>query len=526
MKILSILLAEQPATSQMWIRPYKVSWKEDYIDVLLESTSDGTNMSPGAISSVANSILVPSPVAIGQAQIANGFNTERLTITMVVETAVEGGMVRQEILTGYSDYVGMTDNMGRAVYDSEMRFFFNSVSNLNHNVGYGENGYGSYQYNNSTQILTPLRGWDTNDQVPDINRGMTSLRPKDVLANLGQGAMMGMGDGGYHTPVLANTTYSFTQRAKRSSRNNNVSAEYLSRVMTGYRDSMLTGETDSRTALNSLEQASESAYLNEPLTASSTIMQALDKRTSYGQEWSVTWAELLNLDPTIAQRVQPIKMSSAYRDTSAAILSGSAGWNGSNFEQQVAQMATNVLPASMVKFALGELHFIAHNSTANGSADVTIVNLRGIAHGIDPVALAPMIKHHIQHEVYQNLTRNGSFDLYIEARVLLNGMSTITVGINGGDKTPFVSPTYCDAVYSPCLAPNVECLNGLSHDLGSAAARLSAAALSSGVGVIVPQGTPHRQVTYGQANNAMLPLNNQPILMPGNTPGTKNGLGF
>lgn len=526
MKILSILLAETPPTSPMFIRPYKVRWEDNYVDSLMESTNEGTNLSPGAISNVANSMLAPSANSFGQANIANGFGTTRLTLTMVIETENIGGRTIQEVLTGYSDYVGFTDQSGRVHYDPEMRFFFNKVSNLTYTQGSAAAGYGSYQFSNSTQILTPMQGWDANDHVPMINRGMTSLRPKDVLANLGNDAMMGMPMGGSNgLPVVANTTYSFTHRPKRSSLNNNVASEYLSRVLTGYRDTMLAADTDDRSMVNGFQAASEAQFINEPLSSGSEILTALGRRTSYAHEWSVTWRELLSLDPTIAQRVQPIKMTPAYRDTAAAILAGSLGWDGGMNEHQIAQQATLILPSSMARFALGHIHFIAHSETMDGSVVVTLINMAGAAKGIDPTGMTGMIQHHLAHEVYPQLTRAGRLSVYIEAKISINGMSTITVGVNGGDKLPFVAPTYCDAVYSPCLAPSMDQLNGLSKDLGSAAAQLTASALSAAPGIIAPSGAPVRSMTYAQ-NNPLQPIQNQPGVVPGNLLGGVNGLGF
>lgn len=531
MKIVSIIMAEVAGAADMYLRPFKVKWDDQYIGALLESTNDGTNLSPGAIQNVANSMLTPAAESIGRANIANGFRTERLTITMVVETENLGGRVIHEVLTGYSDYAGMSDQamsgMGSgARFDPEMRFFFNTVSNLTFTNGFGAGGYGSYQYSNPTQILTPLQGWDTNDHVPVINRGMVSTRPKDVLANLGNGAIMGASaQPNSMVPVVANTTYNFTNRAKRSSRNNNVSSEYLSRVLTGYRDTMLSGETDERSMIGGLQAAAESPFINEPLSASSAILMALGRRTSYAQEWSVTWRELCSLDPTLPQRTQPIKMSPAYRQTANSILADSAGWEGGLYEHQVAQQATLVMPAFMAKFALGRIHFIAHAETLDGSCHVDILNIMGAAQGVDPKAILGMIRQHLAFEVYPQLNQAGRISLYINADISINGNSTIKVRVNGGVETPFVAPTYCDSVYSPCVAPNMQFLDGLSFDLGNAASQLTAAAMNAGPGIVLPQGAQGGHLNYGQPSGVSLNLN-QPINVPGAIPPTTGGRGF
>lgn len=529
MKILSILMAETPPSSPMYLRPYKVSWDDAYKDSLLESTGGGINLSAGAIGNVARSMLTPSAAHAGAAQIANGFGITRLTITMIVETDNIAGRSIQEVITGYSDRNGMHDNLGRAVYDPEMRFFFNSISNIAFQQGTGMNGYGSFQYTNSTQILTPLQGWDSNEQVPVMNRHAASMRPKDTLSMMSSGAFGGidMSTLGNGAPVLGNTTYEFTNRPKRSSRDNNVSAEYLSRVFTGFRDSMLDANTDQRAFTNGLAAASESKYINEPLAADSSLLTLLIRRSAYQQEWSVTLKELKAIDPTIEQRIQPYKMDAKTRDYAASILSSTEGWHETSFEGQIAQMATTLLPNSMVKFALGMINFHAHSETVDGSTHVTLLDARGAAKGIDPRPLIGMITQHLRHEVYPVLTMGGKFNVYIEANISLNGLSTITVGVNGGIKKPFQVSSYCDSVFSPCLAGSAENLRGLSNDIGGLAAQLAAAAINNGPGI--QRGNEQLgNISYGNGGVSAQPISSLNInpVAPGNFPGNPGGIGF
>jgi hypothetical protein len=520
MKIIGVLMAETPGSSQMYLRPYKLEWKDSYGDALQESTNGGVNLSVGAIAGTAMQMLKPSEQPIGMAQIANGMGSTRLTCTFVVELDNEGGQVRQEVLTAYTDHDGMSDNLGKMALDADMRFFFNQVGNLTINAGYGAEGYGSYQFTNATQIMTPMQGWDNSNDIPIVNRSMAACRPKDVLSRLGEGALPAAGDN--LSTVLANTGYNFAATAKRSSRSNNVAPEFLSRVLTGYRDSMVSADTDDRSAPNQLQAAAESAYINEPLTASSALLTALGRRSNFKSEWSVTWKELLALDPTLVNRVTPIKMNAAYRDHSAAILHGAAGWDSTSFEAQVAQQCTMVIPASMVKFAAGAIHFIAHSETMDGSTVVRLLNARGIQQGVVLDGLTAMIEQHLAFEVYPQLNQYGRWKLYIEADIRLNGISTITVGLNSGPKVPFMAATYCDAVYTSCLSPSQQALDTLSQSLGNLAANLTANALSSGPGVIHSGTGPVRSYNYGN-QAASMSLSNIQTAVPG-MPG--GGLGF
>jgi hypothetical protein len=532
-KILSILLAEAPPSPQLYVRPWEVNWRDGYTDQLLEATNDGANLSSGAIRQVATEMLVPAAAHGGAVNIANGFGFTRSTVTLVVETEDVGGRKTQEIISGYTDHMGIGGTDTNPTYNREMRFFFNHMGTLQITSGSGHEGYGMYQFGNATEILTPMTGWDSNGDIPIVNRKATTMRPKDVMASLGEGAFAGMGvhdDNGSKlngAPVLGNTSYQFGSRAKRSSFDNNVSSEFLSRVFTGVRDTMLDNATDQRQYGNALQKASESKYINEPMTSNSAMLLLLQRRSQFQQEWSVTLGELLNIDHTITSRIQPIKMRVQDRQTAAAIMTNTDGWESTSFEGQVAQLATLIMPNAMSKFALGHLHFIAHTETLDGSVDVRVVNMAGIAQGIDPRSIINMIKQHIAFEIFPALTM-GRFKIHIEANVSLNRISTITVGINGGIKKPFPIASYCSALYSPCLAPNPTVLEKVAGDLSGVASQLTAAAMNLGPGLIHSQ-PPAQVMDYGSGSIASTPLSNVQFTNPnaaGQMPGGGTSRGF
>lgn len=528
-KILSILLAEAPPSPQLFVRPWEVNWREGYTDQLLEATNDGANLSAGAIRQVATEMLVPAAAHGGAVNIANGFGFTRGTVTLVVETEDVGGRKTQEIISGFTNHLGIGGTDTNPIYDRDMRLFFNHMGTLQITSGAGHEGYGMYQFGNATEILTPMTGWDSSGDIPIVNRQATTMRPKDVMASLGEGAFAGMGTHDPQgsnklngAPVLGNTSYQFGSRAKRSSFDNNVSGEFLSRVFTGVRDTMLDNATDQRQYGNALQKASESKFINEPMTSNSAMLLLLQRRSQFQQEWSVTLGELLNIDHTITSRIQPIKMRVQDRHTAASIMGNTDGWEKTSFEGQVAQLCTLIMPNAMSKFALGHLHFIAHTETLDGSVDVRIANMAGIAQGIDPRSVINMIKQHIAFEVYPALTM-GRFKIHIEANVSLNRISTITVGINGGVKKPFPIASYCSSLYSPCLAPNTGTLEKLATDLSGVASQLTAAAMNAGPGII--HNTPHSQVMdYGNGGIPSTPLSNVQFTNP-NTPGQMPGGG-
>lgn len=532
-KILNILLAEAVPSVQLFHRPWEVNWRPEFTDALMETTNDGTNLSAGAIKRVANQMLIPSAAHTGAIQIAGGFGEQRFTVTFVVETENVGGRKTQEIISGYTDHMGIGGTDTNPIYNPEMRFFFNHMGTLQVTQGSGALGYGMFTFGNATEILTPMTGWDSQEHIPMINRQATAMRPRDVLASMGEGAFSGMGITTGQSqlngaPVLANTGYQFGARAKRSSFDNTDSAEYLSRVFTSVRDVSLSNEGDARQYGTQLQQAGENNYTAEPLTSNSAMLLLLQRRSSFQQEWSVTLGELCQIDPTIAQRIQPIRMKREYVHTMAAMMGNTDGWGETSAASQVAQLATMIMPNAMAKFALGMIHFIAHTDTLDGSVDLRIMNAAGIAQGIDPKPILNMIRHHLIHEVYPTLTKQGQIKLYIEANISLNRISNVVVAINGGEKKPFPIATYCSALYSPNLAPNVQRLETLASDLSVISSQLTAAAINHGPGILRPDGEQFHNMNYGGSSIAATPVSELNLSMPtlGGNPGVGNGRGF
>lgn len=108
-------------------RPFNTNVDNETLTQFQEATLGGSNVSVGAISGVAGAILRPSAQPEGYVYIDNGWEEPRLRFIMEVSHGVRMGCKQSQILTGYTDYVGVTPNGN---VDPNMRLYFNNSINL------------------------------------------------------------------------------------------------------------------------------------------------------------------------------------------------------------------------------------------------------------------------------------------------------------------------------------------------------------------------------------------------------------
>lgn len=467
--IVSITFVEALPTREMYSRPYQPQGNESIIDALLESTNDGANLSPNAMIPVAGSIMRPAAQVDqqnNQIVIPNGFEYPRFRLVLVLEIERGQFMTTNEVVTGYSDYLGISPDQQ---FDPNMRLFFNSTTTYK-NMAAGVGGMGT-TLQDSTQLLTPLTGWDNHSDRPIINQRAATLRPSDVMTRLSYGAGMAeesltRGQGGFGAPgqtrVLSDSRTQFGARVKRSSRLNATNTHYLSKFFNTYTKTMWDSELEAGDVGGIFSKAASA--LADPLAANDQFLMTLTNETGYTHEWSITWAELMAIDPSLEDRANVIFMKTAERSSRHL---DAESWTDAGHCAQVAQMTLNLLPGVMAEHTLGLLWFTLTNETLSGRPIAKVTNMAGISEFIDPEPLLDAVEQRLAGDVFMQLTNAGMLTVNMDVRMSLSGLSTVELSVNGSVMTPYSAPTYCDSLYSPVITGNIDNLAGLANDLGT-----------------------------------------------------------
>lgn len=477
MKIVQVLLAEVGETPDMYISSYNAQGGQGALDALLESTQDGTNLSPSAMLPVAGSILRPVAQVRDKVGIANGFNTRRFRVTIVAEIGSSASMVNHEVISGFTDHADLSHGQQ---LDRNMRIFINNTSHLSQLRSALQGSGNQASVLHSTQILTPLTGWSPRDEHPIINNQAQTMRPQDVFTRLSYGAAvnvdLGRPSGGFGgnpgSQVLADTRTSFGSRAKRSSRLNNQNTHYLSQFFNQYRETMWDQSIDGRDDFSPFSKAS--GKVADPLSAHDAFLSLLGERTGYNSEWSFTWQDLLNLDSTVVDRTEVLRMAGVQRMGGFHVGMDAQTWTDAGPATQVARMVSNIIPGTMVQYAVGLLHFRMTNATVSGQAVGEILDMKGIAQAIDVQQIWQPMLAELTGPIMQQLSNSNAMMLNLDVRIAIAGISTIHVGFNGEPSVPYTVASYCDALFAPTMTYDTNVLGNLADELGKIGAAFTA----------------------------------------------------
>lgn len=458
-RIHEIKMAQQMPSKPMFMRTWSTNYQafsdnRHMQDALIETTHQGTNLSAAALAPIANSILIPDARS---GRIAGlGASEKRFSIQIIVEITDSQMLSNYEVITAYTDFFGFSDASGRPLIDDNMLLFVNGVADMGRE-SYG-NGANHWTIGNITQVLSPVTGSMGGETTLDTN--MVSCRPTDTISVMASKVMSGAGSRTTVSSML------LTAGNKRSTRENNVAANFLSKTIGSYRDEMIdpTGSEE-----DAILNAAANPSISDPATTASTFLRELRYKTAYQAERAISWSDLRKLDPSLKtddMRIKVIPLARGAEDTMLAMANGAENWDSAYNETQIGQLAMSAIPAFMSSRLIGEIDIEAHNATTTGEVVVNIHSMRGIRPDVDLVAQRKTIEESFRRSVFAQLN-SGQIGrtLYIKASMGLVGMAQMMIEINGNGKRPFNAALYDDAAWSPCLADGLQKLSDLAQEL-------------------------------------------------------------
>lgn len=524
-KIVDVTFVEVNEMPQLFHRPYEAKYDDTLATLVDEVTKGGKDLSAGALAPVAGMILRPSAQHAGTVGVANGFNTRRFVMNVILQIEQGQLMSRYELVNGYAEHaetVGQGDNLQ---LDPRMRIFINNttlVSHMHSAPTGGSVGGNEFLVSHSTQILTPVSGWNAQNDHPIINANAVTTRPCDVF--MAQSSQAGMvttdqldtvGFPGA-SPVVHDTRVGFGSRAKRSLRQNSQNNVFLNRYLTSYQENAwATGNNNPEFGMVSNMFDNAAAACPEPLSVSDAFLKLLTERTGYTSEWCIEWNDFLRFDPTLNTRRKVHKILPAALENAGDYV----GWNDAGHEVQIAQFLMNLMPPIMSSMAIGMCSFTITNQTPDGSIHCVAMPPRGITPAIDVSHQRQAVEFRLMREVMPQLTNGGNMILDIQAEISIISESKVKVSYNGGHAKPFKFANFCDALVSPVQSNLEETLSGMAFSLGMLGGHISNHAprppvttREGSVNLQAPQNTQG----HGQHNNVDL-MNSLNSVLSGDT---------
>lgn len=466
MLIRRVLFTETGTYNDMWSSSYVTNVKADSLARLQHATQLGDNLTIPALAVVGSEILRPSATVESAVNIVNGWNETKFRFMMEIEHVSSNGNILVDILSGYTDYTGIsaqTNNM-----DPRMMLFINNVTSVTLMDRIGPSG----------QPQKQLHVRESNQVMPGYFSGNGAvnqfyLAPQDVFDGIGlMSAMGGLADArNLRTMDSRNVAM---DAPRLSSRGNNHTGSYLSRVMSGYRTALTNASVQDANMGSVLKAAKATVVDRNPYEVAS--LGALLNGTDMQHRSGVTWGELLRFRPDLENVTHvTFNRGTVLRDRDPIAARGdSESWDVANNETVAARMVANTIPTLMYDSKFTKVALSMTNDTvspANGTPyGVVVHDVAGFSNILsnDEAYMRNSLRtfcHRVATELMPGITFGNQIRADIDVNCDTLGDTKITVALNGGPRVPYTNPQWCDALTAPTVTLDSNKRNVMARDI-------------------------------------------------------------
>jgi len=445
----------------MFNRPYTVNASRQAIDTIserLEDTKAG-KITSSIVNGVAGEIIQPSGVGYISPCNNDWVSTKRFIFLLKVCSVDPTGVEINNYIQGYTAFDGITAS---GHIDTNMSHFINNVIETT-----------------TMTIQTPV-GIIRKEKLYRIynvffNGGYNEVftqRPSDVLENINLLNMAQfINDPGMTTQHMGSYMNSVDTKTLSSSVENNITTEYLSKILTaGMHDSK-----NKELFINSYEignNMAPEARLPEPSIYDNRFLKYISRMAGFK-----TVREFFNLqqlmatDPTIYNRFKVLNISKNYIDpTMARTPEVGDYWHG---QDPVTVKAYSLIENSVslaTKYGFNKLHFSASNMTnPMGVAEVFITNFNSFINLEESEFnfLLEIFKEKFITEIFLNETNNGILPMHLEGYIDLMGTSKINLSFAGYPSNWYTIPTFANSLFAPVISIDKQAVDHMSFQLGT-----------------------------------------------------------
>lgn len=446
----------------MALRPYTARVTGEDMDTLERSTSGFKNVSVGALSGIAGSILRPSTMDVGTLSIDNGWNEHRYMFMMEVvypntsEYAVEDVALNVKYVSGYTDRLGDVSYSGHI--DPRMRMYLTTVIDTNEvrtSRGVRRRPVGANRY------LQQNGGQDRSR-----NERFFALRPRDVCAQIGNNNL-----GEYF--VDTDFTSALGARPLLSNINNDLPTDYLSRAFSAYRTAANDVNNDFGDDIPSLMR-NTGTFTRDSAAMDDSFVTELFRNTELSEGSCFSYGELCQLfDGTDRQATIIKPAGDMQRDIGFASHqpNDTQHWHGTDNETLIATIAGSAIQALMVGALLTQVSFTVSNDTVNGettfqwhSAPESFILTE---QSLEDQML--YFEDRLRNEVFMDMSRRGNLCLTLSVfSDLVRDDTRLEVNVDGQGAVPYCMPNFASSLITPVVGNNRTQLDTLAssfHDI-------------------------------------------------------------
>lgn len=442
-------------------RPYMVNPSANAIEQISERLYDtkAGKVTPGIVNGLANEIIQPSSVGYMSMCNADWVSTKKFIFMLKVRSIDPVGVEVNSYIQGYTEFDGIT-NSGHI--DPNMVHFINNVIETT-----------------TMAIQTPL-GVIRKEKLHRIYNvffngtynEVYTQRPSDVLENINllnmqqfinDPTMTGQYMGGYMN--------SLDTKAISSSVENNITTEYLSKILTHGMHEVKNKDIFINTYEISSGMAPESR-LPEPSINDNRFLKYISRVAGFKvvREF-FAFQTLMSIDPTIYNRFKVYNITKDYVDpTMMQTPEVGDHWEGRDTVTLKAYSLIENSVSLATKYGFNKIYFTASNMTnPTGLAEVFITNFNSFINLEEHEFnfLLEIFKEKFITEIFLNETNSGILPMHVEGYIDLLGTSKINLSFAGMPANWYTIPTFANSLFSPVVSIDKQAVDFMSSQLGS-----------------------------------------------------------
>lgn len=449
--IKDMILQETGTYGPQYARPYNAVTSYDVLENLNHRIEETTRMNPTAkingslIAGLSSGLVMPSANWERELAIPYGWSERRLRFILEVE-AETGFGTEIYFFQGYTEYLGVSH---AGSIDPEMVFYINSFMRINRSrdfTGLSSAGFRDV-ITETAQVI--------NGRFHSQNNGeVYGLRPEDLFTGV-QSSYLSSALSGINEGSVIDTRINRATDVFRSRRTNAIPSNFLSNVIDTYRTANSLadfGQSSEDIYSRAIQTCHEASPYENPFIRSISEIKGMQNVTYF------TMNDLFKIDNGIASKTHYNPITDAVRLTQ--VTDNIESWGDASIKTQLATVLSNAVSGLMVENMLIAITFTSTNMTLNAQPDTRIMYAQG-------VTTADMRQYHanfvrrFETEVLPDITHQNTIPISVLISADLYGETKIEIGLDGEYPTPYVTPSWGDALLAPVVTTNQNEYHGL-----------------------------------------------------------------
>lgn len=443
-----LVMQETGAYNPIYSRPYETDLNSTGLNLIAKRVEEfgGGKISGALLSGATCNIIAPSATAFQQVGIAGGWGDRRIRFMMEVQCLSSMGSMTIYYFQGYTNYTGVS-NTGNVATD--MEFTINSFIAVNRITQMTPMGM---QVKDIVAESAHLLA-DGNWSGPYSGTAQYLMRPQDIFS-------------GMHSAYLSNDQGAtldgrplLKKEPSRSSRNNNLPANYIARIIDGYQVGQQLAEYGQGN--QDILTRARTEVFEHPVYDNPFIRLISDGRSN-GITNRFFFSDLERIDPGV-KSVTNYMVLGATQSATLHQPGLTAYWTGSDRETVVATIISHAVPAIMMDLMISKIILRSTNHDLGGQMSTVIIDAKSLTTA-DLTRNFEIFKQRLEREVIYDFTFGNQEAYTLDITVDLFGETWISISLASGPVFQFVTPSFCDNLFTPVLASNREQYNAMIQD--------------------------------------------------------------